>query len=97
MSALGGGLSARRRGGVLTDLALTGIQRGDLDQTVAYARAALEIAQRTGSGFLAHKLRGMQVHMASIHGASEVDQLDAEIAALTRVPDTVTTRSEDLW
>ena len=45
-------LSLRRRGIVLTDLAMVGVQRRDLDRIVMYADAALDTARQTGSGVM---------------------------------------------
>ncbi|HET9255286.1 MAG TPA: helix-turn-helix transcriptional regulator, partial [Pseudonocardiaceae bacterium] len=55
--ALRQNLSTRRRASVLVDLATIGIQRGDADQLITYAEPALEIATRTGSGFVSRKLQ----------------------------------------
>jgi hypothetical protein len=58
MAALAGRLSPRRRGVVLTDLALLGVQRRDAGQVSAHAAAALEVARQTGSGVIERKLLG---------------------------------------
>ena len=57
-------LSLRRRGIVLTDLAMVGVQRGDLDRIVTYADAALDTARQTGSGVIARKLQGLRLDLA---------------------------------
>jgi hypothetical protein len=56
-AALGQKLSSRRRGGVLVDLALLGLQRRDLDQLLIHSSAALDIAQQTGSGVIGRKIQ----------------------------------------
>lgn len=82
--ALRQNLSVRRRASVLTDLAMTGVQRGDVNQLITHAEAALEIAQRTGSGFISRKLQELQRHLAPFHGNSQVRQLDQQIKAVSR-------------
>ena len=77
-------LSARRRGSVLTDLAMIGIQRGDVNQLVAHVDAVLEIAVQTGSGFIGHKLQGLQGHLAPLLGNSRVRQVNERIAAVSQ-------------
>lgn len=77
-------LSVRRRASVLTDLAMVGLQRGDVDQLTSHAEAALDIAARTGSGFVSRKLQELQVHLTSFIGNSRVRQLDQQIMAISR-------------
>ncbi len=80
--ALRQNLSARRRGSVLTDLAMVGVQRGDVNQLVTYADAALEIAVQTGSGFISRKLQGLRGHLVPLLGNSQVRQLNQQIMTL---------------
>jgi hypothetical protein len=75
-------LSSRRRGGVLTDLAMIGAQRGDTNQLVTYADAALGVVAQTGSGFIGRKLRTLQGYLAPLLGNSSVRQLNHEIMTL---------------
>jgi hypothetical protein len=77
-------LSARRRASVLTDLATIGVQRGDVDQLITYAEPALEIAARTGSGFISRKLQELQSHLTPLLENSRVRQLDQQIIAISR-------------
>jgi tetratricopeptide (TPR) repeat protein len=77
-------LSVRRRASVLTDLAMVRLQRGDVDQLTSHAQAALDIAVRTGSGFVSRKLQELQVHLTSFIGNSRVRQLDQQIMAISR-------------
>jgi hypothetical protein len=59
--ALAQGVSLRRRGSVLSDLAMLGIQRRDVEQVVHYGRQAVELAEQTGSrGYIGRKLQGLQ-------------------------------------
>ena len=82
--ALRQNLSARRRASVLTDLALIGLQRGDVDQLITHAEAALKIATRTGSGFISRRLQELQGHLTALLGNSQVRQLDQQIMAVSR-------------
>lgn len=81
--ALRQNLSARRRGSVLTDLAMVGVQRGDVNQLVTYADAALEMVVQTGSGFISRKLQGLGDRLAPLLGNSQVRQLNQRIMALS--------------
>lgn len=60
MNALAHNLSPRRRGGVLVDLATLGVQRRDADQAFDYGTTAVELAQATGSGYIAKKLAALR-------------------------------------
>jgi DNA-binding XRE family transcriptional regulator len=81
--ALRQNLSARRRGSVLTDLAMIGVQRGDVSQLVAFADEALGMAVQTGSGFIGRKLEGLRCHLVPLLGNSQVRQLDQRIMTLS--------------
>src|SRR6184192_3178118 len=74
---------ALRRGIVLTDLAMVGVQRRDPDQVVEYADAALDTARQTGSGVIARKLQGLRVDLGPFLGDSRVRDVDKQIRALT--------------
>lgn len=76
-------LSARRRGSVLTDLALLGVERGDIDQALKYGDAAYELAKHTGSGWISRKLRDVQTKLAPLTTDSRITELNERIAALT--------------
>jgi transcriptional regulator with XRE-family HTH domain/tetratricopeptide (TPR) repeat protein len=80
--ALRGGLTARRRGSVLADLAVLSAQRRDLDQLVAYAAAAIDLVRRTGSGVVGRKLLTLQAQLTPLLGDDQVRVLDEEIAVL---------------
>lgn len=77
--ALRQNLSARRRGSVLTDLAMTGVQRRDPDRILTYATSALDTAQHTGSGVIGRKLQGLQTHLAPFLDNSRVRHLNTQI------------------
>jgi tetratricopeptide (TPR) repeat protein len=78
-SALSQSLSARRRGGVLTDLAILGLRRGDLDEAIAYADAAADIVAQTGSGVIIRKLKGLQGQLSPFPNDVRVRDLNARI------------------
>ncbi|MEV6712663.1 helix-turn-helix transcriptional regulator [Lentzea sp. NPDC051208] len=80
--ALAGDLTARRKAGVLTDLAMIGVHRRDPDQVVTYVNAALATARQTGSGVIARKLRGLQPNLAPLLTDQQIQRLDAEITKL---------------
>jgi hypothetical protein len=77
-------LSARRRGSVLTDLTVLGIQRGDIDQVLKYGGAALELAQHTGSGRVGRKLADVQTQLTPLSTDARIAELTDNIIALTR-------------
>lgn len=76
-------LSARRRASVLADLAAIGAQRGELDQVVAHADAAIELFQQTGSGVVARKLSGLQRYLAPLLNDTTIRDLSSRIAAIS--------------
>ncbi|MGQ0841771.1 helix-turn-helix domain-containing protein [Actinokineospora sp.] len=80
--ALAGNLTARRKAGVLTDLAMIGVHRRDPEQVVAYTDAVLATARHTGSGVVVRKLRGLQPHLAPLLADQQIQRLDAEITSL---------------
>ncbi|MBB5856386.1 multiprotein-bridging factor 1 family protein [Amycolatopsis umgeniensis] len=80
--ALTGDLTARRKAGVLTDLAMIGVHRRDPDRVATYVNAALATARHTGSGVIARKLRGLQPNLAPLLTHQPIQQLDVEITEL---------------
>jgi transcriptional regulator with XRE-family HTH domain len=82
--ALGQNLSARRRGGVLVDLAALGLQRRDLDQLLVHSSAALNTARQTDSGVVARRLQGLQPYLVPHLKDPRVRQLNTEISAVSR-------------
>ncbi|OJG06922.1 hypothetical protein BG618_01881 [Pseudonocardia autotrophica] len=82
VDALQGTLTARRKAGVLTDLAMIGVHRRDPDQVVTYADTVLTTARQTRSGVIAQKLRVLQPHLASLLNDQQIQRLDAEITKL---------------
>jgi hypothetical protein len=62
---------------------MIGVQRGDVDQVVTYADAALEIAVQAGSGVISRKLQGIQDHLAPLLRNSQVRLLNQRIMTLS--------------
>lgn len=73
-------ISARRRGGVLADLAVTGAQQRDVDQVVTYAGSAVELARQTGSGYIGRKLAALRPHLAALGNDARVRQLNEQLS-----------------
>lgn len=80
--ALTHSMTARRRAGVLTDLAMIGVQCRDPDRVVAYADAALDVARQTGSGVISRKLKALQPQLVPLFGHKQVQQLHTQITAV---------------
>lgn len=80
--ALAPGLSLRRRGAVLTDLAAIGAKRHDVDQLVSYAHQALDLARASSSGYIVRRLSALRADFPSLDGDPRVAELDAELGAL---------------
>ncbi len=82
--ALNQGPSLRRRGIVLTDLAMSGVQQNDSDLMIMYANAALDVMRQTRSSVVGRKLRDLQTHLKSLLGDSHVRHLNEQITTLTK-------------
>ncbi|UUN26789.1 helix-turn-helix transcriptional regulator [Streptomyces sp. FIT100] len=83
-AALAQPLSLRRRAAVLSDLAVVGVHRRDVDQVVQYAEAAIGLASQSNSGFIGKKLDGLRGRLAPLMSDGRVSNLDHRIAALSR-------------
>jgi hypothetical protein len=81
-------LSARRRGGVLTDLAMIGVHHSDTQEIAMHADAALEIAQETRSGVIARKLHRLQPRLTPFLSDKRVRRIHRQITTLTTTPTT---------
>jgi transcriptional regulator with XRE-family HTH domain len=77
-------LSVRRRGIVLTDLALIGVQRGDAHQAVHYGAAALDTERQSHSGVLKQRLQGLQEELRQFGDDQHVRHLSQEIAVAVK-------------
>jgi hypothetical protein len=82
LSALHLNLSARRRGNVLTDLAMVGVQRRDAEQVTFFGRDALGIARQTRSGVVGRKLHLLQRRLKPMLGEPGIRRLDDDISVL---------------
>jgi tetratricopeptide (TPR) repeat protein len=83
--ALDQGISLRRRGSVLSDLAMLGIQRRDVEQIVHYGGIAVELAMQTGSsGYIGRKLDGLQLKLRPLLSDARVANLNGQIGQLSR-------------
>jgi hypothetical protein len=81
-TALRRGMSFRRRGVVLADLAMVGAKRGDAEQVVHYGREALQAARASGSGYVARRLQKLRADLAGMGQDRHVAELNAEIGVL---------------
>ncbi|MGY0488294.1 helix-turn-helix transcriptional regulator [Streptomyces sp. WG-D5] len=80
--ALAPGLSLRRRGAVLADLAAIGAKRHDIDQLVSYAHQALDLARASSSGYIVRRLSALRADFPSLDGDPRVAELDTELGTL---------------
>lgn len=81
-TALAQGLSSRRRGIVLTDLAMVGLQRRDPSQVETYATPAVHLATETRSGVVGRRLQALRPHLAPLLTNPGIRQIDERIANL---------------
>lgn len=82
-SALAGTVSSRRRGSILADLAMTGVQRRDTSQILHYADDAIGIAEQTRSaGYLGRKLTGLQERIQPLLADPGMSELNTRISSL---------------
>ena len=83
--ALAQGVSLRRRGSILSDLAMLGMQRRDTEQVVHYGRQAVELAEQTGSrGYIGRKLQSLQAQLTPMLGNPRLSSLNDQIASLAK-------------
>lgn len=82
-TALASGQSYRRRGAVLTDLAIVGAKRRDAEQVVAYGREAISLARASASGYVTRRLRDLCDEFGPLARDHRVAELGAEIATLS--------------
>jgi len=79
--ALSHRLSSRRRGSVLTDLAMLGVQQRDTEQVIQYASAAIKLADETNSGYVGRKLDGLNSKLAPLASDDRIRRLSDAISA----------------
>ena len=84
--ALDQAVSPRRRGSLLTDLALIGIQQRDLDKLLRYAEPAIDLAEQTqSSGYVGRKLHTLRTQLEPLLRDTRVAQLNDRIAQLSSI------------
>lgn len=81
-TALAESLSPRRRGSVLADLAVIGARRKDVDRLATYGTQAVELARRTGSGYIARRLLPVKDHLGPFLSDPRVGDMADHIRAL---------------
>ncbi|MFI5832684.1 helix-turn-helix domain-containing protein [Micromonospora sp. NPDC051300] len=86
MEAVSQGLSVRRRGIVMTDLALVGVQRGDVYQAVHFGAAALDAERQGRSGVLKQRLLDLRTELKPFGGDHHVRHLTQQITAAVTTP-----------
>jgi tetratricopeptide (TPR) repeat protein len=74
--------TSRRRGAILADLALIGVQRRDMDQLLSYANESLSIARQRGSGWVGRRLLGLRKELEPLKSDRRVRDLAEQISAL---------------
>jgi hypothetical protein len=83
--ALGQGISPRRKGSLLTDLAMLGVRHHDTGQILHYATAAIDLAEQTGSsGYVGRKLATLHTQIQPSRGDRRIALLADRIARLPR-------------
>jgi len=81
--ALSQGTSLRRRGSLLTDLAVLGVRQRDTGRLLHYLAAAVDIAEQAESpGYLGRKLRGLQTQIQPLVTDGRIAQLNDRISQL---------------
>lgn len=81
-ATLGQATSARRRCGILTDLARIGVERRDAESVWGHTDAALALARQTGSGYIGRKLADLCGELEPLRASKRIADLAAEIATL---------------
>jgi hypothetical protein len=84
LDALGRGLSVRRRGTALVDLATLAAQSRELDKLVAHTNAAIDLLHETHSGVIWRKLSSLHDELLPLRGESRVRDLEKRISASSK-------------
>jgi tetratricopeptide (TPR) repeat protein/DNA-binding XRE family transcriptional regulator len=74
--------SHRRRGLILTDLALVAIQRGDAEKACEYGDKVIEIARQSSPALLLKGLQPLLVHLQPVKNTPAVKSLSQQIKEL---------------
>ncbi|WP_435194431.1 tetratricopeptide repeat protein [Streptomyces sp. NRRL F-5630] len=80
--ALATGLSYRRRGAVLTDLASIRVKRRDPEQVLAYGGEAVRLAQASSSGYAVRRLGDLRAQLTEFGHDRRVLELSERIDSL---------------
>ncbi|MFI6908853.1 helix-turn-helix domain-containing protein [Nonomuraea sp. NPDC050394] len=81
--AMGHTMSLRRRASILTDLAMLGLQRHDLDEVLHHGETAIALAEQTQStGYVGRKLQNLQQQLGAHASDHRVAQFAERIARL---------------
>lgn len=83
LAPLAPGHSFRRRGAVLSDLAVIGAKRKDSEQVLHYAGEAIRLARASGSGYVARRLQPLTAELGTFGHDRRIVELRAEIGTLT--------------
>jgi transcriptional regulator with XRE-family HTH domain len=82
--ALRHAVSLRRRGSLLADLAILGVQRHDLDRLLRYGEDAIDLAGQTqSSGYVGRKLQALNAQLQPFQADHRIAQLSDRIASLS--------------
>lgn len=82
--ALNETVSLRRQGSIITDLAMLGVRRNDLDQVLQYGGDAVDLAELTQSaGYLGRKLQSLQTQLTPFLTNPGMSHLSGRITQLT--------------
>ncbi|MEV7971510.1 transcriptional regulator [Sphaerisporangium sp. NPDC088356] len=82
--ALNQTVSLRRQGSILTDLAILGVRRNDLDQVLQYGGDAVDLAEQTqSSGYVGRKLQSLQAQLNLFLSNPDVGHLSTRITQLS--------------
>ncbi|MER7127682.1 hypothetical protein [Streptosporangium saharense] len=82
--ALGQTVSMRRQGSILTDMAMLGVRRNDMDQVLQHADQAIVLAGQTQSaGYVGRKLRSLQLHLTPFLKDARVNDLNLRTTQLS--------------
>lgn len=83
-NALASTVTLRRRGSILADLAMIGVQCKDTSQILQHASDAVDIAGRTrSSGYLGRKLRTLQARIQPLLADARMAELNDRITQLS--------------
>jgi len=74
--------TSRRRAMILSDLALSALQQGDVEKTCTYAEEAVTLTARSASGFLRNSVLKIQQQLTPFADVEAVRTLEQRVASL---------------